>query len=191
MVAEVCLGKGEGVICAREVSRFRHATAEIGQQLIEMCRVVDTVLVDRETIYAPRNGNDRLLLGLKEASSEVRGSTFCANVRSSARYLKARRSELVVAKPIALSRLTTVSRKIRIGACKRRSRWFSAWNRRKLGSCPPSARSGSRSMVLIFRQKRTNSDTVWRRPCYACSPQDDRKPDLRRRLCLWVKRARR
>ena len=35
------------------------------QQLIEMCRLVDTVLVDQETVYAPRHGNDRLLLGLK------------------------------------------------------------------------------------------------------------------------------
>jgi hypothetical protein len=29
-----------------------------------MCRVIDTVLVVQETIYAPRHGNDRLLLGL-------------------------------------------------------------------------------------------------------------------------------
>jgi hypothetical protein len=35
------------------------------QQLIEMCRVVDTVLVDQETIYAPRHRNDHLPLGLK------------------------------------------------------------------------------------------------------------------------------
>src|SRR5215217_1690359 len=40
------------------------------QQLIEMCRVVDTVLVDQETIYAPRHGNDRLLLGLKGSLNE-------------------------------------------------------------------------------------------------------------------------
>jgi hypothetical protein len=29
-----------------------------------MCRVVDTVLIDQEMVYAPRQGNDRLLLGL-------------------------------------------------------------------------------------------------------------------------------
>src|SRR5262249_4483382 len=40
------------------------------QQLIEMCRVVDTVLVDQETVYAPRHGNDRLLLGLKGSLNE-------------------------------------------------------------------------------------------------------------------------
>jgi len=59
MVAEVCLGK-VGAVCAREVSRFARNSRD-WQQLIEMCRVVDTVLVDQETIYAPRHGNDRLL----------------------------------------------------------------------------------------------------------------------------------
>jgi hypothetical protein len=43
------------------VSRFARNSRD-WQQLIEMCRVVDTVLVDQETIYAPRLGNDRLLL---------------------------------------------------------------------------------------------------------------------------------
>ena len=52
MVAEVCLGK-VGAVCAREVSRFARNSRD-WQQLIEMCRVVDTVLVDQETIYAPR-----------------------------------------------------------------------------------------------------------------------------------------
>jgi len=37
---------------------------------IEMCRVVDTVLVDQETGYAPRHGNNRLLLGLKGSLNE-------------------------------------------------------------------------------------------------------------------------
>jgi len=51
------------------VSRFARNSRD-WQQLIEMCRVVDTVLVDQETIYAPRHGNDRLLLGLKGSLNE-------------------------------------------------------------------------------------------------------------------------
>ena len=47
MVAEVCLGK-VGAVCAREVSRFARNSWD-WQQLIKMCRVVDTVLVDQET----------------------------------------------------------------------------------------------------------------------------------------------
>ena len=68
MVAEVRLGK-VGAVAAREVSRFARNSRD-WQQLIEMCRVVDTVLVDGETIYAPRQGYDRLLLGLKGSLNE-------------------------------------------------------------------------------------------------------------------------
>jgi DNA invertase Pin-like site-specific DNA recombinase len=63
MVAEVCLGK-VGAVAAREVSRFARNSRE-WQQLVEVCRVVDTVLVDQEMVYAPRLSNERLLLGLK------------------------------------------------------------------------------------------------------------------------------
>jgi DNA invertase Pin-like site-specific DNA recombinase len=73
MVAEVCLGK-VGAVAAREVSRFARNSRD-WQQLIEMCRVVDTVLIDQETVYAPRQSNDRSL---------------------SARHEKAKRGELVV-----------------------------------------------------------------------------------------------
>src|ERR1700687_3092204 len=97
MVAEVCLGK-VGAVCAREVSRFARNSRE-WQQLIEMCRVVDTVLVEQETIYAPRHGNDRLLLGLKGSLNEYELDLL--RQRSlSARYEKARRGELVVAAPV-------------------------------------------------------------------------------------------
>src|SRR3974390_2829496 len=97
MVAEVCLGK-VGAVCAREVSRFARNSRD-WQQLIEMCRVVDTVLVDQEAVYAPRHGNDRLLLGLKGSLNEYELDLL--RQRSlSARYEKARRGELVIAAPV-------------------------------------------------------------------------------------------
>jgi DNA invertase Pin-like site-specific DNA recombinase len=97
MVAQVCLGK-VGAVAAREVSRFARNSRD-WQQLIEMCRVVDTVLVDQETIYAPRQGNDRLLLGLKGSLNEYELDLL--RQRSlSARYEKARRGELVVSAPV-------------------------------------------------------------------------------------------
>ena len=70
MVADICLGK-VGAVAAREVSRFARNSRD-WQQLIEICRVVDTVLIDQETVYAPRQGNDRLLLGLKRSLNEYR-----------------------------------------------------------------------------------------------------------------------
>src|SRR5438270_2624706 len=64
-----------------------------------MCGVVDTVLIDQETIYAPRHGNDRLLLGLKGSLNEYELDLL--RQRSlSARYEKARRGELVVSAPV-------------------------------------------------------------------------------------------
>jgi hypothetical protein len=60
---------------------------------------LDTVLFDQETIYAPRHGNDRLLLGLKVSLNEYELDLL--RQRSlSARYEKARRGELVVSAPV-------------------------------------------------------------------------------------------
>jgi DNA invertase Pin-like site-specific DNA recombinase len=85
-------------VAAREVSRFARNSRD-WQQLIEMCRVVDTLLVDQEAVYAPRQGNDRLLLGLKGSLNEYELDLL--RQRSlAARYEKARRGELIVAAPI-------------------------------------------------------------------------------------------
>src|ERR1022692_2367960 len=97
MVAEVCLGK-VGAVAAREVSRFARNSRE-WQQLIEVCRVVDTVLIDQETVYTPRQSNDRLLLGLKGSLNEYELDLL--RQRSlAARYAKARRGELIVSAPV-------------------------------------------------------------------------------------------
>ncbi|MBV8615772.1 MAG: recombinase family protein [Acetobacteraceae bacterium] len=97
MVAEVCLGK-VGAVAALEVSRFARNSRD-WQQLVEMCRVVDTLLIDQEAVYAPRQGNDRLLLGLKGSLNEYELDLL--RQRSlAARHEKARRGELVVAAPV-------------------------------------------------------------------------------------------
>jgi DNA invertase Pin-like site-specific DNA recombinase len=97
MVAEVCLGK-VGAVAAREVSRFARNSRE-WQQLVEVCRVVDTVLIDQEMVYAPRLSNDRLLLGLKGSLNEYELDLL--RQRSvEARLEKARRGELLQAAPV-------------------------------------------------------------------------------------------
>ena len=68
MVAEICLGQ-VGAVAAREVSRFARNSRE-WQRLVEVCRVVDTLLIDQETVYTPRQSNDRLLLGLNRPDSQ-------------------------------------------------------------------------------------------------------------------------
>lgn len=97
MVAEVCLGK-VGAIVAREVSRFARNNRD-WHQLIEMCSLVDTLLIDQEAVYNPRQSNDRLLLGLKGSLSEYELDLL--RQRSlEARWAKARRGELVITAPI-------------------------------------------------------------------------------------------
>lgn len=97
MVADVCLGK-VGAVAAREVSRFARNSRD-WQQLVEVCRLVDTLLIDQDVIYAPRMSNDRLLLGLKGSLNEYELDLL--RQRSlEARYEKARRGELIVSAPV-------------------------------------------------------------------------------------------
>src|SRR5262245_44703745 len=97
MVAEVCLGR-VGAVAAREVSRFARNSRD-WQQLVEVCRLVDTLLIDHESVYSPRLSNDRLLLGLKGSLNEYELDLLRQRAWE-ARLEKARRGELVVAAPV-------------------------------------------------------------------------------------------
>lgn len=101
MVADVCLGK-VGAVAAREVSRFARNSRE-WQQLVEVCRIVDTLLIDQEMVYAPRQSNDRLLLGLKGSLNEYELDLL--RQRSvEARREKAHRGELIIAAPVGFQK---------------------------------------------------------------------------------------
>ena len=101
LVAQVCLGE-VGAVCAREVSRFARNSRE-WQQLVEVCRIVDTLLIDQETVYDPRQSNDRLLLGLKGQLNEYELDLLRQRA-SEARVEKAKRGELVSHCPVGFIR---------------------------------------------------------------------------------------
>ena len=92
MVAEVSLGR-VGAVAAREVSRFARNSRD-WQQLVEICRVVDSLLIDHETVYDARRGNDRLLLGLKGTLNEYELDLLRLRA-DEAKRAKALRGELV------------------------------------------------------------------------------------------------
>lgn len=96
MVAEVCLGQ-VGAMAAREVSRFARNSRE-WQKLVEVCRVVDTLLIDQEMVYTPRQSNDCLLLGLKGSLNEYE-LDLLRHRSVEVRLEKARGGELIVALP--------------------------------------------------------------------------------------------
>jgi DNA invertase Pin-like site-specific DNA recombinase len=96
IVSEVCLGKVGGV-AAREVSRLARNNKD-WHQLIEMCSVVDTLLIDQETVFDSRNSNDRLLLGLKGSMSAYELDLLRQRALE-ARRQKAERGELLLAVP--------------------------------------------------------------------------------------------
>ena len=90
MVADVGLGK-VGIVAARELSRFARNSPE-WQQLVGLCRMTDTLLLDHDGIYDSRLSNDCLLLGLKGTINEYELDLF--RLRSvEARRQKAQRGE--------------------------------------------------------------------------------------------------
>jgi DNA invertase Pin-like site-specific DNA recombinase len=97
MVAEVCLGQ-VGAVAAREVSRFARNSRE-WQHLVEVCRMVDTVLIDQEAVYSPRLSNDRLLLGLKGSMNEYELDLLRQRAVEG-RNEKARRGEFLASVPV-------------------------------------------------------------------------------------------
>jgi DNA invertase Pin-like site-specific DNA recombinase len=96
LVAEVGLGL-VGAVLSIEVSRLARNNRD-WYHLLDLCGLMDTIIVDDEGVYDVRQPNDRLLLGLKGTLSEAELSWF--RQRAQAGLLsKAQRGELVLGLP--------------------------------------------------------------------------------------------
>jgi len=97
LVATVGLGQAGGVF-GLEVSRLARNNRD-WYQLLDLCGVMNTLIIDADGIYDPRLLNDRLLLGLKGTMSEAELGWI--RLRAHEGFLaKARRGELVLGLPV-------------------------------------------------------------------------------------------
>jgi hypothetical protein len=76
LVADVCGGEVGAVFCI-EASRLARNGRD-WHQLIELCSLMDALILDEDGIYDPANFNDRLLLGLNRPETQ---STPCSTSR--------------------------------------------------------------------------------------------------------------
>jgi DNA invertase Pin-like site-specific DNA recombinase len=99
LVAEVCTGEVGAVLCI-EASRLARNGRD-WHHLIELCGMVDAVVIDPDGIYNPGLINDRLLLGLKGTMSEFELTLLRQRSLEAIRQ-KARRGELQFLLPVGL-----------------------------------------------------------------------------------------
>jgi excisionase family DNA binding protein len=97
LVAEVSLGH-VGAVFGLEVSRLARNNRD-WYQLLDLCGLMGTLIVDAEGIYDPRQLNDRLLLGLKGTISEAELGWIRQRAHEGL-LAKARRGELILGLPV-------------------------------------------------------------------------------------------
>jgi DNA invertase Pin-like site-specific DNA recombinase len=97
LVAEVGLGRIGGIF-AIEVSRLARNNRD-WYQLLDLCGLMDTLIIDDEGVYNTRQPNDRLLLGLKGTMSEAELGWIRQRAQQGL-LSKAQRGELILALPI-------------------------------------------------------------------------------------------
>jgi DNA invertase Pin-like site-specific DNA recombinase len=97
LVSEVSLGRA-GIVLGLEVSRLARNCSD-WHQLLEICALRNTLILDEDGLYDPSHFNDRLLLGMKGTFSEAELHVLRARLRGGI-LNKASRGELKSPIPI-------------------------------------------------------------------------------------------
>ena len=97
LAAEVAGGR-VGAIFALEPSRFARCSAD-WHRLLDLCGLTDVLIADEQGVYAPRDPNDRLLLGLKGQMSEAEQYWMRLRLQGG-KLSKARRGALYLPPPL-------------------------------------------------------------------------------------------
>jgi DNA invertase Pin-like site-specific DNA recombinase len=101
LLDEICQGK-VGAVFSLEASRLARNGRE-WHSLLEICSLLNTLIIDHDGIYDPSQPNDRLLLGMKGTLSEMELSTFRQRSQEALK-LKASRGELYTIVPVGYIR---------------------------------------------------------------------------------------
>ena len=86
-----------GAVAAVEVSRLARCS-EDWRRLLALCAVADVVVLDEQTVYDPKNKDDKLLLDIKGTMSEAELNWMSLRL-TGARLNKARRGDLRISPP--------------------------------------------------------------------------------------------
>lgn len=97
----VCEGRA-GAVVAIEASRLARNNRE-WHHLVDLCGLTDTLVIDDDGVYSPRNINDRLLLGLKGTMSEFELSLFRQRANEALRQM-VQRGEVLRQVPVGYQR---------------------------------------------------------------------------------------
>ena len=178
-----------GAVLALEASRLARNNRD-WHHLVDLCALTETLLIDSDGIYDPRQLNDRLVLGLKGTMSEFELGLLRQRAREAFEQ-KVRRGFALWEVPVGFIRTEEGQLKRHpIARCSRRSsayfRSFNNWEvrvKRRSGSgksksrCPrPNPELPEQEVSLGVAEQRKN-------------PSDAEQPVLCRSVRLWQDRG--
>jgi excisionase family DNA binding protein len=178
LLAAVCQGE-VGAVLALEASRLARNNRD-WYHLIDLCALTETLLIDADGIYEPRELNDRLLLGLKGSMAEFELGLLRQRAREAFEG-KVRRGHALWQMPVGLMRneedriekipdrqvqeaIEGVFRKFReLGSARQTLLWY-----RDEQIPLPEVAPGNRGHEVVWRLPTAHRIyQILRNPCYA------------------------
>jgi len=178
LLAAVCNSR-VGAVFALEASRLARNNRD-WHHLIDLCALTETLIVDGEGIYDPRQVNDRLLLGLKGTMSEFELSLFRQRARE-AFEMKVAAGHAMWEVPVGFTRneldrvekiadrqvqaaIESVFKKVReLASARQAALWFRD-NKTPL----PEVVRGTRGRKIVWRlPTESRIRQILKNPCYA------------------------
>lgn len=178
LLAAVCSSQ-VGAVFALEASRLARNNRD-WHHLIDLCSLTETLIIDGEGVYDPRQVNDRLLLGLKGTMSEFELSLFRQRARE-AFEMKVASGHAMWEVPVGFTRdeqdriekiadrqvqaaIKSVFAKFReLGSARQTTLWFCDHK-----TPLPEAVHGTRSREIVWRLPcESRVLQILKNPCYA------------------------